>query len=272
MLNNSGVDLRLSGISCYNKIYGKEHELTQITSNSATPLYRQIAGVLQERVRASVFGEGDQLPSEAGLGEEFGVSRITVRQALAELEQKELVERVPGKGTYVRRRGPKVERITRLTGFGENMAALGITAGYRTLRAGETAAPTEVSDRLGVSGRRSYLVERVLLADGEAVGAHVSYMPLWLVRNAPTAFELEALESGSLYEAVEKAGTALYRAEEIVEPVLLDRSEAEKLEAEEGSLALQIRRTVYDPGEHPIEYVTITYRADSYTFRLELKA
>jgi len=218
------------------------------------------------------MGEGDQLPSEAGLGEEFGVSRITVRQALAELEQKELIERVPGKGTYVRSREPKVERITRLSGFGENMAAVGLTAGYRTLRAGQTMAPPEVSDRLGVSGRRAYLIERVLLADGAPVGAHVSYMPLWLIREAPEAFEREALESGSLYAAVGKAGAVVHRAEEIVEPVLLGWSEAERLDTVEGSLALQIRRTVYDPDDRPIEYVTITYRADSYTFRLELRA
>lgn len=259
-------------MSCYNRTYEKERKLPQISSNSATPLYRQIADALQGHIREGVMEEGMQLPSEAGLGEEFGVSRITVRQALAELEQKGLVERVPGKGTYVRRRDPKVERITRLSGFGENMAALGLTAGYSTWRAEETAAPPEVSDRLGVSGRKAYLIERVLLADGNPVGQHVSYLPLWLVNNAPRAFEKEALEAGSLYAAVEEAGASVYRAEEVVEPVLLGRDEAERLETDEGALALQIRRTVYDADDRTLEYVTITYRADSYTFRLELRA
>lgn len=250
----------------------RERKLSQISSNSATPLYRQIADALQDRIRAGILDDGDQLPSEAGLGDEFGVSRITVRQALAELGQKGLVERVPGKGTYVRRRDPKVERITRLSGFGENMAALGLRAGYRTLRAERVIAPPEVSDRLGVSGQKAYLIERVLLADGAPVGSHISYMPMWLVNDAPETFEKRALEGGSLYAAVEKAGSSLARAEEIVEPVLLGKSEAENLETEERSLALQIRRTVYDLDDRPIEYVTITYRADSYTFRLELRA
>ena len=216
--------------------------------------------------------EGAQLPSEARLGDEFGVSRITVRQALAELEQKDLVQRVPGKGTYVRRSEQKVERITRLSGFGENMAALGLTAGYRTLHAEEVAAPADVADRLSVSGRKSYLIDRVLLVEGAVVGAHVSYMPMWLVNNAPEAFDKETLQTGSLYAAVKKAGSSVYRAEEIVEPLRLDLAEAKKLETEEGTLALQIRRTVYNIKGQPIEYVTITYRADSYTFRLELRA
>lgn len=264
--------LRDFGLTCYNRTYKKEAHLTQINSNSSIPLYRQIAGALHKRIRQGLMEEGSQFSSEARLGEEFGVSRITVRQALAELEQKDLVERVPGKGTYVRRREPRAERITRLSGFGENMAALGITAGYRTLRAEEVIAPSEVSDRLGVPGRRLYLVERVLLADGVPVGAHISYLPMWLVNNASEAFGPDLLTNGSLYAAVEKAGASVHRAEEIVEPVLLGPSEAEKLETGDGDLALQIRRTVYDISDRPIEYVTITYRADSYTFRLELRA
>lgn len=265
--------MRAYRLSCYNRTYRKEITLTQIRTNSSIPLYRQIADALEGRIRQGGLEEGQQLPSEARLGEGFGVSRITVRQALAELEQKGLVERVPGKGTYARRSDAKVERITRLSGFGENMAALGLTASYRVLRAEEAVAPPEVADRLGVPGRRAFLVERVLLADGTPVGAHVSYMPMWLVNDAPGEFAKDALqEGGSLYDAVAAAGSSLGRAEEIVEPVVLDASEAGRLETEDRALGLQVRRTVYDPDGRPIEYVTITYRADSYTFRLELRA
>jgi DNA-binding GntR family transcriptional regulator len=69
---------------------------------------------------------------------------------------------------------------------------------------------------------------------------------------------------------MEEAGLRLSRAEEIVEPYLCDGKEAERLDLDEGGLALRIRRTVYGPDERSLEYVTITYRADSYTFRVEL--
>lgn len=215
---------------------------------------------------------GARIPSEARLGEDFGVSRITIRQSLAELEREGLLERVPGKGTFVRERSAKVERLTRLSGFGENMASLGLRAGYRTLRAEEALAPLEAADRLSAPGRRAFVVERILLADGDPVGMHLSYLPLWLVRNAPSSFDLVSLDRGSLYAAFEEAGSVLKRAEEIVEPALLFAGEADKVEAEEGDLALKIRRTVYDTEGHPVEYVIITYRADSYTFRLDLQA
>lgn len=246
--------------------------MTEIQQNSSIPLYRQLAEALQQRIRSGVANEGDQLASESSLGEEFGVSRITVRQALAELEQKALVERVPGKGTYVRQREPRVERTTRLSGFAENMAALGLTASYRMLRAERVMAPPEVCDRLGAPGRIAFLLERVLLTDGYPIGAHVSYMPVWLVNKAPERFTPDKLRDGSLYSAIEAAGSSLARAEEIVEPAILDASEARELETHEGALALRIRRTAYDFEDRPIEYVNITYREDSYTFRLELRA
>lgn len=244
----------------------------KLKPDSAVPLYRQMMGCVRNWIESGELGAGDRIPSEARLGEDFGVSRITIRQSLAELEREGILERVPGKGTFVRERNAKVERLTRLSGFGENMASLGLRAGYRTLRAEEALAPMEAADRLSAPGRRAFVVERILLADDAAVGMHTSYLPLWLVRNSPLSFSRDSLDQGSLYSAFEAAGSVLRRAEETVEPAVLSADEADKVDAEKGDLALKIRRTVYDIEDRPVEYVIIIYRADSYTFRLELQA
>lgn len=234
-------------------------------------MYRQLGDLIRERITHGHLVVGERLPSEAQLGERFGVSRITVRQALAELERDGLLERIPGKGTFVRESAKKVERLTRLSGFGENMAALGLTAGYETFRAEEMLVPPEVADQLKIAGRWAFVVERKLLADDRPVGVHTSYLPLWLVGQiAEGAFSKESLDRNSLYQAIEGTGVAMYRAEEIVEPMLAGAWEAEHLGVEEGDLTLRIRRTVYDADDRPIEYVLITYRADSYTFRISL--
>src|SRR5215218_4905369 len=180
-------------------------------------MYRQLADLLREKVSRGEFVSGRRIPSEAKLGEAFGISRITIRQALAELEREGILDRVPGKGTFVRRPERRVERLTRLSGFGENLTALGLKAGYSTFKAGEETVPTDVSDRLRGSGRRAYVVDRAFLANGRPVGVHVSYLPLWLVDLCkPESFTKEALDRGSLYEAIERCGVRLYRAEEIV--------------------------------------------------------
>jgi GntR family transcriptional regulator len=245
--------------------------LTHVRAGSVTPMYRQLAKLLREQIERGDLAVGDRVPSEAQLSEIHSISRITVRQGLSELERDGLVERVPGKGTFVRKPGPQVERLTRLSGFGENMAALGLRASYKTLRAEEAVVSSYVTDRLRSPGKRVYVIERILLADGRPVGKHISYLPPWVVARAPAGtFMRRSLDKNSLYRLMEDVRLRLHRAEEIVEPYTVDGEEAQQLGVQEGGLALRIRRSVYDLDGRPIEYVIITYRADSYTFRIEL--
>jgi GntR family transcriptional regulator len=234
-------------------------------------MYQQLADLLRGRIKRGELARGDRIPSEAELGHSYGISRITVRQALSELEREGLLERVPGKGTFVPQTAGRVERMVELTGFGENMKKLGRNVGYATLRAREESVPLEVADRLRTPEARAFVVDRVLLADGVPVGAHLSFLPPWMVERAPVgAFSKRALDHGSLYAAMEKAGAVLHRAEETVEPALAGAEDAERLGVEEGALLLRVMRTVYDPDDRTLEHVVITYRPDTYTFRQRL--
>ncbi|WP_327681503.1 GntR family transcriptional regulator [Kitasatospora sp. NBC_00458] len=79
------------------------------THRSDTPLYRRLARQLQERIAAGTYPAGARLPSEAELSTEFGVNRLTVRQAVAELERAAVLEIRRGVGTFVR---PPAVRIS----------------------------------------------------------------------------------------------------------------------------------------------------------------
>jgi GntR family transcriptional regulator len=242
--------------------------MTAIKAESPTPKYRQLADLLRQRIDGGDLSPGDRIPSEAQLGDVYSLSRITIRQALADLERDGLLERVPGKGTFVRRRGSHVERFTRLTGFGENVAAHGLAPGYRTLTAEPRRVPKAIAERLRSHSDKAFVIERILLADGEPIAEHTSYLPLWLVRSAaPDAFSLDALNRGSLYQAIAQAGCRMYRADEVVEPGLATREEAQRLETHEGALVLRVARTVVDADGIPLEYVLLTYLADAYTYR-----
>ena len=72
-----------------------------LNSHSATPLYKQLIGALASKIEAGVYRDGDKLPTESELVEEYGVSRITVRAAIKEMEDEGLVVRARGKGTFV---------------------------------------------------------------------------------------------------------------------------------------------------------------------------
>ena len=234
-------------------------------------MYRQLEALLREQIERGELKAGERIPSEVQLCERWGISRITTRQALAELERDGLLERVPGKGTFVRRPQGQVTRLTRLSGFGEDMVALGLEPGYETLKASREPVPEEILGRLQITGAKAYVIERTLLADGEPIGIHTSYLPLWLLGQATEgSLSREALTRGSLYRAIESTGVKLQRADEIVEPAIAGEEEARRLGVKEGELVLKVRRTVYDSGERPVEYVILTYRADLYTYRIQL--
>ncbi len=74
-----------------------------VLERSGIPLYMQVAGLLRKRLEAGVWRRGDQLPIIDALRAEYGVSRVTMRQALAELEGDKLVKRGRGRGTFVTR-------------------------------------------------------------------------------------------------------------------------------------------------------------------------
>lgn len=243
-----------------------------IQAESPTPKYRQLADLLRERITQGELSPGDRIPSESQLGDAYRLSRITIRQALADLERDGLLERVPGKGTFVRKKSSHVERVTRLTGFGENVRALGLEPGYRTLRAEPARVATAIADRLRAASGKVFVIERILLADGEPIAEQISHLPLWIVRTAPEAFTVTALDAGSLYRAIAEAGVRMHRADEIVEPGIATQKQARRLETHDGALVLRVARAVFDPESTPVEYALMTYLADAYTYRTTLYA
>lgn len=242
-----------------------------VSQKSPIPKYRQLADLLRAEIVGGVLVPGDQLPSEAQLQDAHGISRITIRQALADLEREGLLTKVPGKGTYVQKRAHHVDRVTRLTGFGENVVALGMEPGYRVLRAEPAPIPADVAFRLQIPPSKGFVVERVLLADGEPVATHTSYLPPWVVRQVgPEPLSAESLGQGSLYRILEAAGVRMQRADEIVEPALAGAAEARTLGMAAGELVLRVTRTVFDPNGAAIEHVLLIYNAAVYTYRTTL--
>ena len=83
-----------------------------VEANSVIPLYKQIVRALSDSIANGTYRPGDKLPTEAELIEQFGVSRITVRSAIKEMEDAGLVERARGKGRSFRRTHRCMPRTT----------------------------------------------------------------------------------------------------------------------------------------------------------------
>src|SRR5437660_371100 len=106
--------------------------MTDIERTSAVPLYQQVYEILLEEIVSGRLSAGRRVATEFELMKRFGVSRTTVRQTIARLRKEELVSVHRGKGTFVG--AGKIEpELSALTGFVEDMQALGLTASSRVL-------------------------------------------------------------------------------------------------------------------------------------------
>jgi GntR family transcriptional regulator len=223
---------------------------------------------LRRRIEEGQWKPGDLIPSERELSETYGISRMTVRQALAELVNDGLLRRDQGRGTFVAK--PKIRKqLYRLTSFTEDMRARGKQAAAQVLRIEMVPARPKVGDMLQVEVEQQVvMIERLRLADGEPVGIECAH----LFFDGCEAILREDL-SGSLYRLLgERFGLVPTQAEEEIEAGACGSREAQILGIHRGEPVLMIRRRTFDQDQRPFEYVESVYRGDNYIFSAELTA
>src|SRR5690554_7207416 len=140
-----------------------------MAGHSPLPLYVQIRDRLRREILDGTYQVHERLPSENEMMGVFGVSRITIRQALRDLHNEGLVFSAQGKGTYVSK--PKaVQNVQRLQGFGEAMAAQGYEATARLVSIQQCRPPKAVIAALATpTGEEVVQVKRVRYLNREAV-------------------------------------------------------------------------------------------------------
>ncbi|MBO1114219.1 GntR family transcriptional regulator [Bordetella petrii] len=230
---------------------------------SSLPLYAQVEQTLAAEITSGALAPGDQLPPEAALATRFGVSRITVRKAVEGLVGRGLLEIHRGRGTYVAL--PKIrQELTELSGFVEDMQALGRMPTARVLDKRVAAADKEVAARLALSaGTRVYRLERVRLADGVPVSFDETYLPFDIGRKV-VKHDLRTEPIFTLLE--EKYGLPLIEAEYQLEATACDAHVAQALSIAAGSPVFRIERTSYSLDSRPVDYERLYYRGDLIRF------
>ncbi len=234
------------------------------------PLWWQIAERLRREIEFGGFKPGDILPSEAALNKTFGVSRTTARAALDKLEQEGLITRRAGKGSMVL--PPHVvQPLNQMSSFAEDMRRRGFTPGYATLAARMATPPPEAAVALGLADNvKTFMVSRRLSADGLAMAvSHSWFAPSLFSRHPiPTVTELN---NGSLYAWLEQhCGCRITGARESISAGTADGDLSRVLAIARGTAVLIARRLCHDHLQQPVEFATVNYRADRYSFAIDL--
>jgi GntR family transcriptional regulator len=217
---------------------------------------------IEQSLRARIAGllPDDPLPSDAELCREFGVSRMTARNAVARLAQEGLVYRVPGRGTFVAE--PPVHRQAgNLLSFTEEMRRRGRVPSSRVLDRGLRPGSAEETARLRLpDGSDVLALRRLRLADDEPMAVEAAVFPPGLAEGLAQA----DLETGSLHEALVRLGRvpAVGRATLSAEPAT--REDARTLKVKTGSPLLVERRLIIDSEGRPLELTASRYPGDRY--------
>jgi GntR family transcriptional regulator len=235
-----------------------------VDRGAAEPAHVQIATWLRVGIARGELAPGDRLPGERQVAESLGVSRMTLRQALAELEASGDLVRVAGRagGAFVAE--PRVEvDLTHLSGLTDQLRRAGRRAGARVLSARRVVPAPDVAHALGLEGRAQAVeVVRVRLANQLPVALETSWFPARLVPGM-----LDHKLSGSLYAVLRKRyGHEPVSAVERLSPVSADADLAAHLDVPLGSPLLRVERVASDASGTVVEFARDIFRSDRVDF------
>lgn len=242
---------------------------TDIDKNSPLPLYYQIKESLKKAIESGTLEPHQKLSSERDLEKEYGISRMTARRALTELESEGYVYREQGKGSFVAE--PKLHQaLLELTGFSEDMQNRRMKPGAEVLEQKIAECDREIADNLKTEpSSEIFVLQRVRLADKEPLAIEKTH----LLHELCEGIEEYGFSDRSLYSTLRQDfQITLSGAEQSVEASLANEFEANTLNVKEGAPMLTTERTTFISDEQvPIEYAHSTYRGDRYKLFVELR-
>ncbi|WP_415362576.1 GntR family transcriptional regulator [Saccharothrix sp. BKS2] len=237
-----------------------------VPEHGRVPRYYAVKTELLWLVEA--LGEGAALPSERDLAERFSVSRVTLRQAVAELVVEGRLQRRRGSGTYVA--PPKLVHPLSLVSYTEGMRGQGVAPARGVITVERLPADEVLARDLRVRrGDAVIHLERVLLADDERVGLGSTYLA---EARFPTLLDVFD-PTTSLHACLrDRLGVGFAEAEERVETVLATPREALLIGTNPALPMLLLHRVSYDNDGEPVERSRSLYRGDRFSFAARLRS
>ncbi|MFG3439697.1 GntR family transcriptional regulator [Nonomuraea sp. NPDC047897] len=241
-------------------------------------LYQQVASELRKAIYSGELGPGAQLPTEAQLMEDHGVSRNTVRLALGELVNEGLVTRTPRRGTVVRDRRPLLiypQRELEPQPTEELREAFAFAVAQEGREPSQlievlTVTPVEeIASRLELSeGEFAVVRRRLRFVDGQPYNTNDSYFPRDLVANSEIARPGDIARGAN--RVLEELGHEQVRVVDDIWARMPNQEEAERLQLELGTPVVVYVRVGYDRADMPVRVAVSVLPADKHLIRYEL--
>ena len=237
---------------------------TNLERSSHVALYQQIAESIESEIAGRRLRPFHKLPSEVALMARYGVSRITVRQAVDLLVRRGLVIRKQGKGTFVS--GPALEHdLHELRGIYESIQATGLSLRTRLLDFAPHAAPDQARKLLGGRGRLMRL-KRLYFVDEMPLGLIVCWLPPGAER-----FSVEDAEANTIYGLLGRLDLDVNRADLALGDRAAGRRLGRLLGCPASAALLVLERVSYGGDRRAREVTRFFVRSDGYRFTMSLQ-
>ena len=239
--------------------------MRKASKGNPLPLYYQIKEIILEMIENEQLEPGDAIPPERELCDIQGVSRMTVNKAILELVNEGTLYRVQGKGTFVSK--PKeYQKLSQLKGFTEEMASKGYNTDTRILSFQIKKSTKRIQGILKIKENDEVIIiKRLRFIKGEPIAIET----VWIAKELFPDMTEEMIEGKSLYYILKNQyNYDLEKAEETVEPKILNTYEIQMLEDPLNNLGLLFKKIVYTNNNRPLEYTEAVYRGDKYKYEI----
>jgi GntR family transcriptional regulator len=200
-------------------------------------LSHAVARALRERIAGERLEPGDRLPSEPELARVLGVSRPSLREGIALLEEDGVVRRLRGSGTYVAHRSGVRNDLSRNFSVSSLIEAMALEPGSRSDECAAERAPPRVAAALGLeAGAPVCALRRVRTADGRPVVDSID----WCRPDVLPLQAMASLDGGSIYAALAERGFPVHHGVASIEPATARGDVARRLEVRAGALLLTL--------------------------------
>lgn len=226
-------------------------------ARTGTALHRQVYLVLRDRLLSGAIAPQEQLPPEPTLCEQFGVSRITLRRAVADLEEEGLLRRVQGRGTFAT--PPAAAAPARSEGYVDDVRRLSADTTVKVVELATVPAPAWVAARLQLTaGELVQRSVRVRLRQGMPV----MLLTAWVPHRWSHDITRTDLSRRPLNELLTQRGVRFGRVVQEIGACLADPLQAQRLDVSVGAALLQVDRLVHDRQGAPVEFVAMTLSSE----------
>jgi GntR family transcriptional regulator len=228
---------------------------------------RQIYLVLRDRIMSGAIVFGARLPNENELARTHGVSRVTIRRALGELQREHLIDRRRSAGTRVVYRPSPARMTADISGVLANLADMGRSTKVQLLSFDYVRASGAAAEAFGARDDESLQRSvRVRSVDGLPFSYLLAHVP----ERIGITFSARDLAERPLLELLERSGVKAERATQRISAGLATPDVAGALGVETGSPLIELIRIVYDRDGRGVEHLHALYRPDRYSFEMDL--